>query len=167
MITPAHVRLMARYNAWQNDNLYTAADGLTDEDRRRDRGAFFGSIHATFNHLMYGDRIWMHRFSGTPKPPQGSIKDSLNLIADWTELKAQRVAFDAAIVAWADQIDAEWLGGDLTYYSGAAHREFTKPRGMLVTHFFNHQTHHRGQVHCMLTQCGVRPGDTDLPFLTS
>ena len=164
MITPAHARLMARYNAWQNESLYTAADGLSDEERRRDRGAFFGSIHATFNHLLWGDRIWMHRFGGTPKPSVDA-KGAPEQVSDWTELKAQRAAFDATIVAWAEGIDAKWLDGDLTYFSGAAGREFTKPCGLLVTHFFNHQTHHRGQVHCMLTQCGAKPEDTDLPLM--
>lgn len=166
MITPPHVRVMARYNAWQNRSLYGAAGGLADQERKRDRGAFFRSIHATLNHILWGDRIWMHRFAATPKPV-GGIKESPGQIDDWAELERERAAFDETILAWADRIDAGWLEGDLTYYSGAAQRELTRPRGLLVTHFFNHQTHHRGQVHCMLTQCGARPDDTDLPLLPS
>jgi uncharacterized damage-inducible protein DinB len=66
MIDPAFVQTMARYNAWQNDNLYTAAASLTDEARRQNRGAFFNSIHATFCHLLWGDRMWLHRLIGSP-----------------------------------------------------------------------------------------------------
>ena len=73
MITPAHVATMARYNAWQNRSLYTAADGLTDEARKQDRGAFFKSIHGTLCHLLFGDQIWLHRFAGTPVPTAKTI----------------------------------------------------------------------------------------------
>jgi uncharacterized damage-inducible protein DinB len=156
---------MARYNKWQNENLYGCADALGDEERKRERGAFFGSIHKTLNHLLWGDRIWMHRFAGTPRP-DGGIPDSVALHADWEELKRARAAFDAAIVAWADALAPQWLEGGLTYYSGAAGREIAKPRWLLVAHLFNHQTHHRGQVHCMLTQAGQKPGVTDLVGLS-
>ena len=67
MITTAHVASMARYNRWQNQNLYTAADGLSDEERKCDRGAFFKSIHGTLSHILFGDQIWLHRFAGLPK----------------------------------------------------------------------------------------------------
>ena len=80
-------------------------------------------------------------------------------------MKRDRADFDRRIIAWAEDLDAEWLSGHHTYYSGAAKRDIVKPRWVLVTHYFNHQTHHRGQVHCMLTQAGVRPSDTDLPFM--
>jgi len=164
MISIGHVRTFARYNRWQNGNLYGCADGLSDEERRRERGAFFGSIHKTFNHLLWGDRIWMHRFAGTPRP-EGGIPESTGAVADWAELKRQRKAFDETIVAWADGLTPEWLQGDQTYYSGAAKAERTRPRWLLVAHMFNHQTHHRGQVHCMLTQAGQKPGATDLAGL--
>jgi len=164
MIDVAFVQRMARYNCWQNENLYGAADGLSDEERRRERGAFFGSIHATLNHLLWADRMWMSRFAGLPKPP-GGIAQSVSLHADWTELKRERAAWDETIISWADRLDPAWLAGDLTFYSRSAKAELTKPKALLVTHFFNHETHHRGQVHCMLTQAGVRPGDTDLMLL--
>jgi uncharacterized damage-inducible protein DinB len=156
-----YVRRMARYNRWQNESLYGAADQIPDEERRRERGAFFGSIHATLNHLLWADRIWMSRFAGTPKP-EGGITQSVFLHERWDDLKRERVAFDGTIVDWADGLDPAWLEGDLTWYSGAAKREVTKPKALLVAHLFNHQTHHRGQVHCMLTQAGARPSDTDL-----
>ncbi len=164
MITSAHVQTMARYNKWQNENLYGCADRLTDEERKRERGAFFGSIHKTLNHLLWGDHIWLHRFAGTPRP-EGGIPDSVDRFQSWDELKRERAAFDAVIIGWAGKLDARWLEGDLTYYSGAAKRDIAKPKWLLVTHLFNHQTHHRGQVHCMLTQCGQKPGATDLSIL--
>ena len=164
MITPGHVRAMAEYNRWQNENLYGAAEGLDDSARKAPRGAWFGSIHATLNHILYGDQIWMSRLAGTPKPKVSSIPDSVGMHEAWDDLKRERTAFDQVIIDWADRLDPAGLAGDLTWLSGAVGRELTSPRWLLVTHMFNHQTHHRGQVHCMLTQAGVRPGSTDLPF---
>jgi len=164
MIGADHVRLLARYNKWQNGNLYAAAGRLTDAERRLDRGAFFGSIHATLCHVLWGDRIWMHRFAGWPAP-EGSLKQSPAMIEAWPELGAARAAFDDALIGWADALDPASLAGELRYYSLAAGRDIAKPLSLLVAHMFNHQTHHRGQVHCMLTQCGQDPGDTDLPLM--
>jgi uncharacterized damage-inducible protein DinB len=164
MIDPGYVQRMARYNSWQNGNLYGVADTLSDAERKRARGAFFGSIHATLNHLLWGDRIWMSRLAGTPRP-EGGIAQSVAIYGDWNDLKRERAAFDAVMLDWADRLDAAALEGDLVYYSGAIKAEVRKPRWLLVMHMFNHQTHHRGQVHCMLTQAGGKPGDTDLPFM--
>jgi len=164
MIDPAYVRRMARYNRWQNQNLYGCADRLSDAERRRERGAFFGSIHKTLNHLLWGDRIWMSRFTDVARP-DGGITGSVSLHEDWDELKRERMAFDGTMIAWADGLDAASLAGDLTWYSGAQKREVTRPRWILITHMFNHQTHHRGQVHCMLTQAGGTPHATDFPAL--
>ena len=164
MIDPAYVRRMARYNRWQNQNLYGVADTLSDEARRRETGAFFGSIHQTLSHLLWADQIWMSRFSDVPRP-QGGIPDLESFYPDWDRLKRERTTFDEAMIAWADRLDDAWLAGDLSYYSGAMQRDYTKPRWELVTHLFNHQTHHRGQVHCMLTQAGGKPDTTDLPAM--
>jgi uncharacterized damage-inducible protein DinB len=164
MIDRAYMQRMARYNRWQNDNLYGVADQLSDDERRRERGAWFGSIHKTLSHLLWADRTWMSRFTGAPKPP-GGIPESVSLYPDWENLKSERVAFDQKIIAWADTVDNAWLAEDQTFYSGATKREWTRPRWFLVSHMFNHQTHHRGQVHSMLTQAGGRPSDTDLTFL--
>ncbi len=161
MITPDFVHLMARYNAWQNRSLVQAASGLDDAARRQDRGAFFGSIAATFNHLYWGDSIWMWRFGAVEKPA-GGIADSVNSFPDWAEFVAARAALDATILSWSRKVSPEWLGGSLSWYSGAAKRDVTRETGMLVQHFFNHQTHHRGQIHAMLTAAGARPDDTDL-----
>jgi uncharacterized damage-inducible protein DinB len=164
MIDPAYVQRMARYNRWQNASLYGVADALSDAERRRERGAFFGSVHNTLSHLLWGDRIWMSRFTDMPRP-EGGIAESVSLYPDWDGMKQERAAFDQTMIAWADRIDPAWLAGDLTWYSGGAKRELTKPKWLLVTHMFNHQTHHRGQVHCMLTQAGGKPQDTDLPMM--
>jgi uncharacterized damage-inducible protein DinB len=164
MITPGHVRAMADYNRWQNQNLYGAADELSDSARKEPRGAWFGSIHATLNHLLWADQMWMNRLAGTPKPRVPGIPESVGMFGSWDDLKRERAAFDQVIIDWAERLDPAWLDGDLTWFSGVLGREVSRPKWLLVTHVFNHQTHHRGQVHCMLTQAGARPGGTDLPF---
>jgi uncharacterized damage-inducible protein DinB len=165
MITPAYARTMAAYNRWQNENLYGAANRSSDGQRKEARGAFFGSIHGTLNHLLWADQMWMSRFTNTPTPKAKSVKESVSQHESWAELEQARKAFDETIVGWANQLDAAWLDGDLTWFSGATGQQRTKPKGLLVAHMFNHQTHHRGQVHCMLTQCGMKLEDTDLPLV--
>jgi len=164
MIDRAYVQRMAHYNRWQNENLYGVADRLPADERARERGAWFGSIHKTLSHILWGDKSWMSRFADLPRP-SGGIPDSVALFPDWEELKVERAAFDRTILDWADHVHNDWLAADQTYYSGATKREWTRPRWVLVTHMSNHQTHHRGQVHAMLTQAGGRPSDTDLPFM--
>ncbi|MEZ2407737.1 DinB family protein [Bosea sp. RCC_152_1] len=161
MVDPAFVRTMARYNAWQNESLMAAADGLTDAERRLDRGAFFKSIHGTFNHLLWGDETWLSRLTGSAKPPI-SGRDSVIYVDDWSAFCARRRERDAAILAWTDAVEADWLRGTLIWYFGRAGREIGKPRAFVIAHMFNHQTHHRGQIHAMLTAAGARPEDTDL-----
>lgn len=167
MITADYLRTMATYNRWQNESLYTAADTLDDAARRQEREAFFGSIHGTLNHILWGDQIWMSRFADTPAPKAPSIPESPAQIDDWTDLKRQRTAFDGVITDWAAEIDTDWLAGTMTWFSPSANREMSAPHTLLVTHMFNHQTHHRGQVHAMLTQAGAKPDDTDLMLLAN
>ena len=164
MVTVEWVRLMAAYNAEMNRRVYAAASGLTEDQRREDRGAFFGSIHGTLSHLMWGDAIWMSRFAGWPAPG-GGIKDSPALHPEWPAMQAARQGMDTRIEAWAAALHPAWLQGSLGWFSGAMGREISRPRWVLVTHFFNHQTHHRGQVHALLTGLGAATGDTDLPFI--
>lgn len=161
MTTKATVALMARYNQWQNTSLYTAAGTLDDTERRKDRGAFFGSIHGTLCHLLWGDIFWMSLFAGWERSPVG-LTESPGLIAEWETLVTQRREADAGIIAWADGVSETWLAGDVTWYSGLRQADVTRPAALCVTHFFNHQTHHRGQVHAMLTAAGATPEDTDL-----
>src|SRR5580704_17561350 len=165
MIDRAYVQRMARYNRWQNENLYGVADTLSDEERRKERGAWFGSIHKTLSHLLWADNIQMSRFTPTVPKPSVGIPESISLYPEWNTLKEERARFDRTMINWADNVDESWLAGDLTYFSVSIGRELTRPRWVLVTHMFNHQTHHRGQVHSMLTQAGGRPSDTDLPFM--
>lgn len=161
MVDPAYVQLMARYNAWQNKSLCDAADQLDDEGRWRDRGAFFKSIAATFNHVLWADEVWLSRLIGTPKPPIGG-RDSVIYVKDWAEFRRRRAERDAELVAWSETVEHAWLRGTLIWYSGAAGREMGKPRALAIAHLFNHQTHHRGQIHAMLTAAGTKPEDTDL-----
>jgi uncharacterized damage-inducible protein DinB len=161
MMTPDLCQAFARYNAWQNASIYGAAATLSEAERRRDRGAFFGSIHATLSHLLWGDTVWMSRFDDWDRPEVG-IAGSVDFEPDWARLVQRRGEADARIRDWAGRVTPEWFAGDRTWYSGVLGRDVTKPAGYCVAHFFNHQTHHRGQVHAMLTAAGARPGDTDL-----
>ncbi len=164
MITAAYVRTMAAYNAEMNRRLFDAAARLTEAERRAERGAFWGSIHGTLTHILWGDRQWMSRFDDWPKPTT-AIKESARMIDDFAELAAARQQADAGISRWAAGVDDPWLDQDLVWFSGAANREIRAPKRLLVTHFFNHQTHHRGQTHAMLTAAGEATGDTDLFLL--
>jgi uncharacterized damage-inducible protein DinB len=161
MISPAYVRLMTDYNTEMNRRLYDAAGRLSDAERKVDRGAFWKSIHGTLTHILWGDTQWMSRFDGWPKPEVG-IKQSAEMVGDFAHLRARREKADADISAWARRIDDAWLAGDLVWFSGAANREMRRQKAKLVVHFFNHQTHHRGQAHALLTSFGQDTGDTDL-----
>ncbi|MGO4916849.1 DinB family protein [Pseudogemmobacter sp. W21_MBD1_M6] len=161
MITPEYCQTMARYNRWQNKGLLSAANVLDEAALTRDCGAFFGSVAATFSHLMWGDHLWMSRFDGWDAPQVG-IADSVRYVPDWADLRTRRTITDARIVRWADALRAGDLAGDMTWFSGALNREVTRPKALLIAHFFNHQTHHRGQIHAMLTAAGATPTDTDL-----
>jgi uncharacterized damage-inducible protein DinB len=164
VITPTFVQTMAQYNAEMNRRWYAAADRLTDAQRREDGGAFWGSVHGTLCHILWADRMWMSRFAGWDKPTVIQ-KDSAGLIADWGELSRARVADDARIIEWSEALTPEWLAQDLVWFSGGAGREMTKPRALTVTHLFNHQTHHRGQAHALLSRFGQDTRGTDLPFV--
>lgn len=163
-MTPALARVLAAYNAEMNARLFAAADALGEDARRAERGAFWGSIHGTLSHLLWADRIWLARF-GMGGPPDAALRASAAWVVDWEDLRARRAAEDAAIAAWAAALTQEDLSGRMAWFSGALGREIERPAALLVMHVFNHQTHHRGQVHAMLTAAGARPGDTDLPFV--
>lgn len=164
MIGPAYVQTLALYNSEMNRRLYGAAARLSDEARRQDRGAFFKSIHGTLNHLLWADKAWMSRFAGW-EMPRVPGSQSMSLYDKFEELQAVRFSLDPAIEDWSATLSDAWFEPPLTFFSGTLQREVTMPRGILVTHMFNHQTHHRGQVHAMLTAAGEKTGDTDLPFV--
>lgn len=165
MIAPVstqYARTMARYNRWMNRKLYECAARLTDAQRKEDVGAFFKSIHGTLNHLLVGDSVWMGRFEGPVFVPQ-SLSQELH--ADFDGLRRAREAMDARIADWMARLSDDALGGQLRYTSitNPAPREM--PMWLALTHFFNHQTHHRGQVTTLLMQRGVDPGVTDLMWM--
>ena len=129
MISARYCQMMAAYNAWMNTRTYDCCGQLDDAERKRDRGAFFGSIHRTLNHLLWGDRVWLPRFGG-PKLPVGKAGE--DLYADFAELRAARAQMDAHISDWAARVDDAALAGDLTWYSGVAQRELTRPMALCV-----------------------------------
>jgi uncharacterized damage-inducible protein DinB len=161
LVNPAFVRTMAAYNAEMNRRIYAAAERIPEPARRLERGAFWGSLHGTLCHLLWGDQSWMSRFDGWPKPAVIQ-KQSATLIADFEELQRVRIDADAKISAWAGRVTDAWLAEDQSWFSSSVQRELRQPRSLLVTHFFNHQTHHRGQAHALITACGEQTGDTDL-----
>ena len=163
MITPEFCRTMARYNAWQNQWMFQAVDALDEAAREADRGLFWRSIRATLSHLMWGDMMWMSRFDGGEAPAR-PLTETGEAYA-WPELMAERPRLDARIAGWSWGVSQDEIDGHLAWYSGAMKRDMSKPYAMCVVHFFNHQTHHRGQVHAALTGLGVRTDDTDLPFM--
>ena len=142
-------QMLAAYNQWVNRRLYDAAAALPERDYRADRGAFFGSLHGTLNHLFLGDRIWLQRFTG-----EGAALDELDAILydDFAELRAARQAEDARILAYIDGLDDADLAGVIRYRSTRNPAEIEQYLAPLLLHFFNHQTHHRGQAHCLLTE---------------
>ncbi|RYH10280.1 DinB family protein [Tropicimonas sp. IMCC6043] len=164
MISVDYVRLMARYNKWQNEAVIAAAETLDDAALRLDRGAFFGSILGTLNHLLWADRIWMARL-GPYDRPEITLAESPTYCPTFAAWKADRLRTDGGIDLWAKRLRPINLRGDLRYHSGAAGREFTRPVATCVAHMFNHQAHHRGQVHAMLTAAGATPAATDLTFM--
>jgi uncharacterized damage-inducible protein DinB len=161
MIDAEYCQTMAAYNGWMNRKVYEAAAQLPDEERKVDRRAFFRSIHSTLNHILWGDRVWLPRFNGKTYPVGGM---GVDLYEEFDPLVEARRAMDDEIVGWAAQLDGEQLAGTLTWYSGVAKRELSRPRWLCVTQMFNHQTHHRGQATTLLKQAGIDPGVTDLPW---
>ena len=164
MISPAYISEMAAYNAWQNNGLCRVVQAMDEADVRANRGEFFGSIFGTLNHLLWGDLLWMSRFDGGPAQSP-VIADSAAFTATVGDGADQRVRTDARIVTWAAGVTASDLSGDLTWFSGSLNAEVAKPTATCITHFFNHQTHHRGQLHAMLTAAGQTPDATDLVFM--
>jgi uncharacterized damage-inducible protein DinB len=151
--------MMARYNAWANERLYGMAATLSDEAFKRDVGVFFKSLHGTLNHLLVADRIWMRRLTGEGEHP--NRLDAI-LFEDLAPLQAARVAEDQRILRYVEGLPAAEFERPLEFRTlkGAS---MTQPIGELLAHVFNHQTHHRGQAHAILTQVGVlEPEPLDL-----
>ncbi len=157
-----YARTMASYNRWMNERVYDAAASLEDATRKRDVGAFFKSIHGTLNHLLLADRLWMGRFTGEPYTIESLDQE---LYPDFATLRGEREREDERIIEWMAGLTPEDLEGELTYTSAVNPRPRRYPLWFAISHFFNHQTHHRGQVTTLLTQHGLDPGVTDLIWL--
>jgi len=162
MITREYCELMARYNRWMNRRLYALCDAMPDAERKRDRGAFFGSIHGTLNHLLWADRMWLGRFAGPPctQPAFGA-----DMFPSFDELERERETTDDALLEWAGSLSAEWLASPLEYASVVDGKTRRLPSAVAVVHMYNHGTHHRGQLTTLLKQAGIDPGVTDLPWV--
>ncbi len=164
MITPQWCREMARYNHWQNSQLYDSVAALDEAALRKDRKAFFGSIFGTLNHLLWGDTLWMARFEGVA-PPEVPLGASVALCPTLSVWRGDRQRMDMRISAWAQRLENLDVLGDMSYVSVARQHEVSVSKATAITHFFNHQTHHRGQVHAMLTAAGATAPVSDLVFM--
>ncbi len=154
-----HFAMLAGYNSWANGRVYDAATALSDADYRADRGAFFKSVHGTLNHLLVADRIWMRRFTGEGEAP--SRLDAI-LFADLGELHAARVREDERIAAYIEGLTDATLSGTIRYRTITNPADVEQPLAPALIHFFNHQTHHRGQLHALLTGLGQDAPSLDL-----
>lgn len=164
MMSSEWVSALARYNRWMNDKLYALAATLGDEARKRDSGAFFRSIHGTFNHLLVADRVWLARFTGVTVPDDqmgpGIRTLDQELYADFEDLRRERALTDDELSTWVSGLTDERLADPLVYMRRGQKQE--SPLWWSVAHLFNHQTHHRGQVTTLFSQQGCDPGVTDL-----
>ncbi len=168
-------RFHARYNRWINGRMYAACEQLTDDERKRDRGAFFGSIHRTLNHLVVTDQVWLRRFarSGAENGFSFTMLEgglitipeayALDMVPhpDWDDLKAKRTQLDEAIDQWTASMPAGYPQMPMAYSNSRGTRR-EHPAWQAMTHLFNHQTHHRSQVITLLTQAGIDIGVTDM-----
>ncbi|MGH8444244.1 MAG: DinB family protein, partial [Solimonas sp.] len=152
MISVDYCRLFSAYNGWMNERLYAAAASLSDAERKADRGAYFKSIHSTFNHLLYGDTAWLYRF--TARSLDG-LRPDASRYDDFAALRGRRAELDAELRIWAETVTPEWLAADFNYYSQVYRTSYVRPAWTLVAHLFNHQTHHRGQITTLLSQAGI------------
>lgn len=156
-----HFRMFAAYNSWSNERIYAAAKVLGDEGRRTQTGAAFGSLHGTLNHLLATDRIWMKRFTGKGEAP-GTL-DAL-LFDNFEDLRTARVAEDLRLAMWIESLTDQDLAGVFTYTPISIPQPITQALGPCLAHLFNHQTHHRGQCHMILTSLGQPSVVLDLVF---
>lgn len=157
-----HFSMFALYNRWANERIYEAAARLDDADYRADQGAFFSSVHGTLNHLLVADRIWMHRF--TNDGPAPTRLDEI-LFENHADLTFARQDEDERIIDYVDELTAGALGDSITYRTIAKPADITQPLAPALAHFFNHQTHHRGQVHALLTRIGGRDAAPSLDLI--
>lgn len=159
----SYLQLRAEHNQWVNQRLYEVAATLSDDDYFADRGAFFGSVHKTLNHIVTTDLIWMHRIDGQGEAPKGGL-DAV-LYDTFAATRDARVALDARTVASVEALDEAALREPIRFKSRAGD-DVAIPAYLMVANLFNHETHHRGQVHALLTGLGQEVPPLDFfPFL--
>ena len=156
-----YFRQLAQYNAWANWRLYEACAQLTDGERKTPRPCFFGSIHRTLNHILVGDRVWLSRLTVRES---GITSLDQELYSDFDELRAARVTEDERLIGVIGGYEEAELAGVLCYRNMAGEDKRT-PMVQVLGHVFNHQTHHRGQVHALLSGTSVAPPSLDLIYL--
>ena len=161
-MTTEYFTLMSRYNRWMNQELLAVCSEMPDEMRRADRGAFFKSVHGTFNHILLCDRLWLGRFMQKPYAARSLDEE---VCADWHELKIERIKTDDALDIWLSTLSDHDLQSPLTFTSISQPTQRTETLWILLAHLFNHQTHHRGQVTTLMNQLGYDSGVTDLPMM--
>ena len=156
----AYFQMFAGYNAWANHRLHAACALLNEGDYKAERGAFFGSVHGTLNHLLVTDRMWLARLRGEALPPHGL--DAV-IFHDLATLREARVHEDAALSAHVASLTDIALAEEFRWTRMADGAVVAQPLWAALAHIFNHQTHHRGQVHGLLSQAGIDPPSLDLP----
>lgn len=157
---PALFARLAAYNGWANRRIYAACAALSEADYQAGRPAFFGSIHGTLSHLLVADLLWLARLEGRAPPPLAlDARPHPDLPALW----AARQALDGQLCEHVAGLDDARLLGTVTY-ANTRGEPFANPRAAILQHLFNHHTHHRGQVHGMLSATPVPPPPLDLIF---
>ncbi|MFD2206459.1 DinB family protein [Kiloniella antarctica] len=158
-MTPKEIIHLSHYNAWANETLYLACSQLSETEYKLERKSYFGSIHNTLNHILVGDRIWFGRLE--------NVLENLGLgdilYDDFNNLSSARTIEDQRIISFAEKITQARLDGVLDY-KNVAGDFYSDPMDIIIRHIFNHQTHHRGQVHCLLSQTDVPPPSLDIMY---
>lgn len=153
-----HFRMLARYNSAANERLFAVCRQLSAIDLYSSRQSSFGSIHGLLNHVLLGDRIWLARFKGG-----GEVTPPLNTILyeEFEALRTARAEQDELIVKFFDEADDELMSRSFPYVNNQG-KPYVEEASVAIAHFFNHQTHHRGQIHTLVAQSGLKSPSLDL-----
>lgn len=153
---------LTAYNSWMNEKIFACAAELSDTEKKQDLSAFFKPIHGTLNHILLADESWLQRFRGQPVT---MVSPSQEVYVHFDALRAARRAMDREITVWAEGLTDNFADQSFPFYSVTYRKSRVIPGWVAVTHLFNHQTHHRGQVTTLLKQTGKDSGVTDLPWI--
>lgn len=162
MVTKEYLQTMAKYQKWQNSNLFQLLNSIDEEELYKERGMFFGSIHKTLNHIFYTDQeLFAFAQSGTPPP---AFKPETILFKKFNRLYVARETFDLDFLEFTENVSPAWANETITFFSERADKEVIVSRSFYLIQMFNHGTHHRSQITSELHKLGVDYGITDLPF---